>query len=34
VIFILLVPLVWLARPPFRAAGIGGTHQAGATADD
>ena len=26
VMFILLVPFVWLAKPPFRAVGTGGAH--------
>ena len=26
ILFILLIPMVWLARPPFRAIGMGGAH--------
>ena len=26
VLFVLLIPVVWLARPPFRAVGTGGAH--------
>jgi DHA2 family multidrug resistance protein len=26
ILFIILIPLVWLARPPFRAVGTGGAH--------
>jgi hypothetical protein len=26
VLFVVLVPLVWLAKPPFRAVGTGGAH--------
>ncbi len=25
-LFIALIPVVWLARPPFRAIGMGGAH--------
>jgi MFS transporter, DHA2 family, multidrug resistance protein len=26
VLFVVLIPLVWLAKPPFRAVGTGGAH--------
>jgi DHA2 family multidrug resistance protein len=26
ILFIVLIPVVWLARPPFRPAGTGGPH--------